>query len=47
MKVRHFNPGALFVTALVLLVLVIPLAQNRFSKAHNEDLQQAFMKRSR
>jgi len=45
-KVKLFNPGALFVTALVLLVLVIPLAQNQFAKAHNEDLQQAFMKRA-
>ena len=46
MKVRLFNPGALFVTALVLLVLAIPLAQNQFARAHNEDLQRAFMKRT-
>ncbi len=35
MKSRLLHPGALFVTALVLLVLAIPFAQSR---PHNEDL---------
>ena len=39
MKSRLLYPGALFVTALVLLVLAIPLAQ--FPRPHNEDLHRA------
>ena len=43
MKTRLLNPGALFVTALVFLVLAIPFARGQFSRAHNEDLQRAFL----
>lgn len=41
MKSRLLYPGALFVTALVLLVLAIPLAQSQFPRPHNEDLHRA------
>ena len=45
MKTRFFNPGALFVTALVFLVLAIPLARSPLSRTHNEDLHRAFLGR--
>jgi len=42
MKSRLPYPGALFVGALVFLVLAIPLAQSQFARSHSEDLQRAF-----
>ena len=46
MKSRLFHPGTLFVTALVFMVLAIPLAQTQFSRQYNEDLHRAFLGRA-
>jgi hypothetical protein len=35
-------PGALFITALVILVMAIPLAQGPSLRFHDEALRQAF-----
>ncbi|WP_312416637.1 hypothetical protein [Shinella sp.] len=42
MKSRFLLPGALFITTLVVLVLVIPLAQGPSLRSHDEALRQAF-----
>lgn len=46
MKPRLPYPGALFVGALVFLVLAIPLAQTQFARSHSEDLHRVFAWRS-
>ncbi|WP_168168907.1 hypothetical protein [Shinella sp. HZN7] len=45
MKSGLLHPGMLFVTALVFLVLSIPLAQMQFSRPHGQDLRQALLLR--
>lgn len=46
MKSRLLHPGALFVTALVILVLAIPFAQVQIPKPRGEALRQAFAMRA-
>ncbi|CAK7256905.1 MULTISPECIES: hypothetical protein [unclassified Shinella] len=46
MRSRLLHPGTLFVTALVFLVLSIPLAQMQLSRPHGQDLRQALMLRA-
>ncbi|MCJ8025429.1 hypothetical protein KYK30_09015 [Shinella yambaruensis] len=46
MRSRLLHPGTLFVTALVFLVLSIPLAQMQFPRPHGQDLRQALMLRA-
>ena len=46
MKSKLLHPGVLFVTALVVMVLAIPLAQFQFSRQHGENLRQALLLRA-
>lgn len=46
MKSRLLHPGMLFVTALVALVFVIPLAQVLFARPHGEGLRQVLALRA-
>ncbi|HEV7250768.1 MAG TPA: hypothetical protein VGN93_27645 [Shinella sp.] len=46
MKSKLLHPGMLFVTALVFLVLAIPVAQMQFSRQHGESLRQALLLRA-
>ena len=46
MKSKLLHPGTLFVTALVFLVLTIPLAQMQFSRPHGESVRQALALRA-
>ncbi|MCQ4630872.1 hypothetical protein [Shinella lacus] len=46
MKSRLLHPGMLFVTALVVLVLAIPVAQMQFSRPHGESLRQVLLLRA-
>jgi hypothetical protein len=45
-KSRLLHPGVLFVTALVFMVLAIPLAQMQFSKPHGQDVRQVLLLRA-
>ena len=46
MKSRLMHPGRLFVAALVVLVLAIPLARMHGPRPHGQDLRQALILRA-
>ena len=46
MKSKLLNPGTLFVTALVVMILAIPFAQVHFSRARGADVPQILLWRA-
>lgn len=46
MKSKLLNPGTLFVTALVVMILAIPFAQLQLSRSRGNDVRQVFLWRA-
>ncbi|MBO9628764.1 hypothetical protein [Shinella sp. WSJ-2] len=46
MKSKLLNPGTLFVTALIVMILAIPLAQVQLSRVRGDDVPQVLLWRA-
>lgn len=46
MKSKLLNPGTLFVTALIVMILAIPFAQVQLSRTRGADVQQVILWRA-